>query len=104
MKIKTKIEITNQGGPIANDAYILEKGDRVAAVLVDFETKYCEIFATGGNGENPNICIGCSENSLHYKEGLKDDITEISFPKFTGWNIFCAEFSRYSLYICFTKN
>lgn len=66
---KTKLKIVTQGGPVANDAYILEKGDRVASIFVDFKSKNCEIFCTGADGKTPLISIERNNDSLYLEKG-----------------------------------
>lgn len=100
---KIEVKIDNQGYPVLVEpcGFVMEEGEKVAAIFVEFNSKNCEVLAIGGDSDGyPNICLG---GGIYGDETQKGEITAISFPSFKDWNIWCCEFSRYTLHVCFVK-
>lgn len=100
------VEVTEQGRPLVNTdkgAHVIAESADVLLIVVDMASERCEVGATAtGSGCAPEIFITCNEDSLHLgTEG--DNCTALRFPTLVGWDIFCAECSRYTLSICFHK-
>ncbi len=99
---KTKLRIIRQGAPVANDAWIMSQHGNLAAVFVDMKSKYCEVDAFWSGDFGPGLFIGARKDSLHLHRRQKGH-TELVFTELRGWEIWCAEISRYALNICFIK-
>lgn len=99
LAVDTPIEITIQGAPVVNNACIVAISDNLVAITVDLHSKRCEIAGYGGDGTTPVVWLDATEDSLHLHESNKG-ITEISFPEFKGWDIWCLSTGRYSVELC----
>lgn len=105
MKMKrTKIKITEQGGPVVNSAYIVAVGNGVVAVDVDLSSKYCVMHTMQyGCGGDVEIGIGADKYTLHQKRGKENIPTRFTLPDFKGWTIHSTDISRYTLSVCLVK-
>lgn len=100
------VRVVIQGAPIVNDGYIHARGDSVVAIYIDMRSKRCRVGATGGGDDGPKIEIEADGDgaSLHLDESQpRDAVTWIALPEFIGWQVFCAELSRYTLAVCLVK-
>lgn len=95
-------QITLQGAITINHCVEYIKTDEIVAFSIDTENKYGEISATGSNENNiPCMVLEAMENTTNIKKGKKlDDLTEIEFPDFAGWDVFCCSWSKYTIYVC----
>ncbi|MEN6549968.1 MAG: hypothetical protein ABFE07_28325 [Armatimonadia bacterium] len=74
-------------------ARVVEIGPRVAAVTIDLTEKRMEVAATGSDEYVPLVDIDARPGA----------ITELLFPQFKGWDVWCAHVQKYHLAICFIK-
>ncbi len=102
-KSEVELRIDMQGGPIVNCGYVHHAGRDVAAVEIDMKSKHCAVSMTGSSDDIPLVMLSPTERSLHLTQGKDAEPTAICFPGFYGWDIFCAEVSRYTLLICFVR-
>lgn len=100
------IKITNQGSPVINSGYIEHQSERAAVISIDLRSKHCYVFGTGSNFDDaPLIDISASDSSLHLMDGVAvDALTEITFPDYKGWKVWCASLSRYTLNVCLVSS
>ena len=100
---KPIVKVDIQGAPrIAGNARILRRGDGVVAIEVNMPSKYC---VKGGyiisGHEPPKIIIDANECTLYVDETKdRSKSTIISFPRWPGWTVLCADISRYTLLVC----
>lgn len=100
--------VAQQGAPICNGAVICAEGKDVVAISIDMKSKYCNVDAII---DSYQIAIGADEHSLHLKEGIDiktpekylEALTIVEFPRFKGWEIFCAHIARYTLRVCLIR-
>lgn len=104
-----KIKISHQGAIKVNRTFVDRKSRNILTVELDMGSKYVEISSTGEDNYIPNICLCANKRSLYLKEKYrnkqidKKEPTLISFSELIGWDIFCAETSKYTVRICFVK-
>lgn len=98
--------VTYQGAITVNNCITYQKSDNVVAFCIDTKNKWGEISATGSNeNETPCIVLQANENTTNIrKKNTTDDLTEIEFPEYSGWTIFCCSWSKYSVYVCMVKH
>ena len=95
--------IKAQGGPRVNAGNIVAEGKNVVALSVDLHSKYCEVGWVGSDKGTPIVGITRTERSLGLEKGKKDQVTELIFPTFKGWEVWSANCSRYTLRVCLVK-
>lgn len=102
---KIKINITQQGAPVINIGWIVEVGENVVALSIDFMSKYCEVSTSfSGSNDECGIVLQATERSLFLNEQAdREDFTTIEFPDFKGWNVFATWLGRYTLNVCLIK-
>lgn len=80
-----------------NVAWIKARGESVAAIFVDLHSKRCDVDDCDGQIRIRAI----PDISLHLDESKPIDAeTIIELPEFSGWEVFLAEISKYTLRIC----
>lgn len=106
MSNKLPFTITHQGGPIVNDAWIYSQSPKRGIILaeVDLSTKHAVTCGDGDTDSGPIVMIGSNEGTVHLAPGKENDLTELVFRTLSGWHIWCAHISRYTLRICFVRN
>lgn len=106
MNGEVKLDISHQGAPVVNHAYIVAAAENVVALHIDLRSKRCEIWATGSDGDDvPTIDVFAGEHAMHLDETKKrDEPTEIRFPEYAGWNAHSASSGRYTVSVCLTRN
>lgn len=104
MSDKPIYKIASQSKPIINMAWIDIKRKGIALVGLDLKSKYCEVGAFVHGNDLPCLSIETTPASLYLLEGESlEDWTLVEFPAFKGWQIRVAEISKYTGYVCFTK-
>ena len=100
-----EIKILNQGAITVNrNGNVHRMSDNVCAIVLDLKAKYAEIFSVGSDDcSNPTIAFSVNEDTLYFDESLKNEITEISLPDFTNWNVWSINVSKYAVYVCLVK-
>lgn len=94
-----RIKIIAQGAPLVNDAFEYRSGPGIAAIIVDLKSKRCAVTGISGGDYGPEIYIDALEGeSLHL--GDEPGSTMISFPRYRGWEVFCADISKCTLSVC----
>jgi len=102
--IKLSVKVTKQGAPIVKDGHIKRICSDVALVEIDLISKYCEVDAAGGDDEPPTLYISPTEESDYLMEGADVGVvTIVELPDFTGWDIYTAKITKYTLRVCLTK-
>ena len=99
-----KIEITKQGAPVTDFAYVVNKGDDILALSIEMKSKYCRVGYFGSNDDVPHVSIRADEYSIRLHEDHppgKD--TEVSFPDHKGWTVHSAACGRYTFNVCLVK-
>lgn len=97
------MRVVNEGAIVVNHCSPYPSSG-IVALCIDLEQKYSEIVATGSTGEIPCIVIGANEHTIGFGKGAdRSKTTEIEFPEFSGWFVFCAEISKYTLSVCLVK-
>ena len=95
-------KVTYQGAVRVNHAAIYKQTSDTALILVDLHSKYCVIDATGSDDRGPSIFVGTNKNSLNLHKTRKG-LTEILFPAFKGWYVWCCQLQKYTVSICMMK-
>lgn len=101
----TPVEIIEQGAPIvhADSAYVAHRGDSIAAIVIDLESKRCEVQDNSHDGQL-HLYFYAGEDSHPLKEDVARDVpTGIALPEFAGWRVWLAEVSRYTLRVCVAR-
>lgn len=101
-----KIKIQRQGAPIVNHASIRKSYKKLVAIEVDLQSKYCIVDGYTGDEKTGlmSVSIGTDDRSIKLHPRKKAYVTtEISFPEYKDWHIFCSDLSRYTLRICLIK-
>lgn len=102
-KEKPIYRVVTQGRAVVGEARIITYTPQLAAVVIDMTTKWCRaIAATGDDKGNIGIIITDTSGSIGVNEESISD-TEIQFPRFNGWSIFCYSCNRYTLRVVFNK-
>jgi hypothetical protein len=97
------IRITRQGAPVVNAAWAKKCGNNVALVLVDLMTKHCEVSCHYSDPESRgDVGLRLKETGRTPRRSRKGIETEITFPAFRGWDVFCAGCCKYSLKVVLT--
>ena len=98
--------VSHQGAITVNNCVIYEKSDTVIAFSIDTKNKWGEISATGSDENDiPCIMLEANKNTTNIRTGTTtEDLTQIDFPEYAGWTIFCCSWSKYSVYVCMVKN
>lgn len=104
MKKKCRLRIMQ--GPIQvseNGAWVA--GSDCAAICVDLRQKYASVESTGSDEVGrPVVCVGTKSGTLYVdKRFTKYDLTEITFLDYAGWDVFCANIYKCTLYVCLTR-
>lgn len=103
---EVECQVVVQGGPRVNGGKVVAIGLDVAAVVIDMESKHCDIAttSTSDNGE-PQLFLDVNQGAaLHLTPGKEREITCVRLPDFKGWDLWCVEVSRYSLLACFVRS
>lgn len=103
---KTPIKVLEQGAPILNNdyAYMLMGGAGAVCFFVDLDSKHCELFGTcRGDQNTPELIIGATSETSTVHGNDRDAFTRISFPEFSGWDVHCANISRYTIAVALSK-
>lgn len=110
MKIITKqikeTKITVEKGSVkVNNAVIITKEKQTAIVVVDLNSKYCEVLAHGDSDKLDCECIivDAGTQGLYLDKRYKGP-TIITFDDFKNWHIVCYTIFKWTLYICLMKN
>lgn len=98
-----KINVRMQGGIRVNSGFILEKSNSVVAIGIDMASKRGDVTGIISEDNIPGLLLDANEASLHLQNGKENESTEISFPQYKGWEVYCASISRYTLKICLIK-
>ena len=95
----TTLKIIEQGEPIVtpDSARVVARGEKVAAVVVDMESKWCEAWR-GVTNEVLKLALMPTEHSINL-DTTKGGVTIIAFPDFPGWEVFAAEISKATLFV-----
>lgn len=92
-------KIISQGGAIIESCSVVHSESDVIVLLLSMKTKYCDVL---GSCNDPGVIIGISEYSIHIGENR--EMTEVSFPRYRGYEVVLADCSRYSCYVVLMKN
>jgi len=100
-----RVRVVHQGAVRVNVAHRHASGPRCVAVYVDLHSKYAEIGCLmSGDDCAPGVVLDANAETLHLARGHKrTEGTEISFPEYRGWQVFCADLARYTLAVCLVK-
>jgi len=103
-----KIKIGRQGAPIVNKGWIVAKSKNIVVAEIDMKSKYCKIggyYTDYGDGrEYDSLFIEATDDALYLSKKCEEfDETKISFPKYEGWEIYCANIARYTLRVCLVR-
>lgn len=81
--------------------------DNTITILIDLKAKRAEILGVGTHHENgestPLISLSYSNETIYLDDSYNDNITEISFPEYNGYDILWANISKYTLTITFGR-
>lgn len=103
-KDDVNIVIIKQGGPVLNGGFVTACGPDIVAISIDMQSKRCcDLAYSQQDDGTPAIIILADKYSLYLKEGLEDQHTEIAFPEYTGFRVFLANVSRYTLDVCLVR-
>lgn len=92
------------GEVLVNHANVEALGLEVIAAYLDLQSKRAEILAICGSSDRgPGLMLRANEETLYIDEARKGEATTVYFPSLNGWDVHCAELSRYTAAICFTK-
>lgn len=69
--------------------------DDILVFEVDIASKYAVVSGFGDYNDAPGIALGRDENTLRTEELTGETI--VSFPTLTGWSVWAACVSRYTL-------
>ena len=103
MKSKKLVRVIHQGSVVVNNAFIINQSENVIALIVDLASKWAHIDSYFSGPDVRGISLGASGNTS-YPHKTKFGTTEITFPKFKGYDIFCANISKYTLSVCLLKD
>jgi hypothetical protein len=94
MSTPTTLKIVEQGAPIVipDSARVVARGEKVAALVVDMESRGCEVW-----GEVTQECPMLVIESRLDGTRLYRASTVIAFPDFPGWEVFAAGISKFTL-------
>jgi hypothetical protein len=99
----TEMRIDFQGAIDVNYAIVVSKGDKIALLEIDLKSKRAEIVAHG-ESDAPLLTLRANDETLRLNPAYtKDDMTQISFPAFAGWEVFCCDASRYTIRLALKK-
>lgn len=102
-KEKPIYRVVTQGRAVISFARVITYTPTLAALEIDMKTKWCDIIETTDyNNGNIGLFITDTERSVDVNKRKKCD-TEIDFPRFKGWDIFCSSCNRYTLRVVFNK-
>lgn len=102
-KEKPIYRVVTQGRAVIGFARVITYTPTLAAVEIDVITKWCDVIgAIGDDKGNIGIIINDTYMSINANEESLSG-TEIDFPRFKGWNIFCYSCNRYTLRVVFNK-
>lgn len=99
-RLKVRFVVTVQGWPTLNSGHVVACGENIAAIQIDLKTKGCSV-ACECVGEDmiPEIWIMPNRHDVS-----EDCITQVAFPDYKGWKVFCSDLSRYTLQICLVRD
>lgn len=98
-----QVRIDTQGAVDVNYGVVYKKARNVVALEIDLYSKYCEVTCIG-TLVGPVLGLSAGKNSMHLKKGAhRDDTTYIELPEFVGWDVWSASISKYSLFVCLTR-
>lgn len=102
MNKPVKTNIDTQGAAIINDGFVIAEGENIVAFEIDLKSKHAFVSGQGANCNNfPCLYIGAYEDTLHINKDVNLNMwTEISFPEYQGWTVWCADLAKYTLTIC----
>jgi len=99
-----KLNITQQGAVLVNEAVILEKSSKLVYAAIDLKTKRVEMMVNyDDENHTPIIELTPTNDSKHLNPD-SDDTTVISFPTLKGFSIKLGDCSRYTITLLFVKN
>lgn len=99
-----KVTVLHQGAINHDHAYVYRASENVVAIAVDMKTKRGEIIATGNMDTYPTILLTKNEYSCHLNPDYDEEApTELSFPEFPNWSIWCFDYSKYVLTLCLVR-
>lgn len=98
-------EVSRQGAVDVNTGHIHAESPDIVCAYIDLRSKYAEVCCIGSDsGGLSSVTLGANDHTLYLHEGLSsDELTELSFPAYRGWNVFCAHVARYTLSVCLVK-
>jgi hypothetical protein len=101
----TEISIVQQGPMRINHAIVCERGENVVAIVVDMASKRGAVCGEISDEDGvPAVMIEANEHSLHLDEKADTRLdTMVAFPAFKGWRVWCADVSKYSVYVCLVR-
>lgn len=98
--------IEEQGKPKVNGAWLIDKTERTAMVVIDMGSKYCEApaFLSTQISDNiveycPGVIIEAPAHALYLHDSPEYDYTIISFPSLVGYSAVCASTGRYDIHV-----
>ena len=102
-KEKPIYRVVQKGRAVCGYARIVVYTPTLASVEIDMATKWCDtIAATSDDKGNVGLIITDTSRSICVNEESLSN-TEIEFPRFKGWDIFCYSCNRYALRVVFNK-
>ncbi len=100
-----EVKVEAQGAPVVSGGCVQQRGGRVRALIVDLDTSHCEVVADGSYRGVPLVDIQTTKDSTGLHPDSKvEDITEISFPEYEGWDIWVSNIYGSNLAVCLIKD
>ena len=94
-----QLNIIRRGHPQVNKAFIRAKGIHVVAIEIDMHTKRGQVGAWGSDDDIPLIHLEINDESIGY-DTMQHGPTEVSFPEYKGWEVWAADWIKYSVSVC----
>lgn len=101
---QTPVTIHRQGAPRVGIAAVHARGENCVLISLDMQSKRCVISSSTVIDGAPGLYIFAGKDSLHLDPGRpREACTEVSFPEFAGWRVWCGDGGRYSIGIALIK-
>jgi len=108
--VPVKIKIRHQGAPIVGLGSVHRKSKTIVALEINLRSTFCIVSSYGSGSDcGPMIDIEATElskNLKRRKDGYHEATTgwtEIEFPEYKKWLVWCAKICKDSLYVCLVK-
>lgn len=110
---KHEIKITEQGAVRVNESHAIDYHENIKMLHVDLKSKRAQVdlfgsdwssSVTGDTIHIPFVRLSATDETLHLDNSKdRSSVTELSFPDLVGWDILCADITRYTLTIFLKK-